>query len=586
MMDPPSASPVTVPEEAQLRQKTSNAFPTPILSSPSASTHLSVSSSSQSKQTKKKPKGKPGPIPKVCPWCGSTDCRHCHCPGYPDCPHEGGMCSRPRYRRRLVCNPCEKHKCLWKRKNTTPEERAAEKQRKAEARQRKLERAAAREKERAEKRENQAKKAKAKKSNQRKQTNPNTVNFFKDIEENVGHLSLPDSLIQWQSSLDTSSGTATTSGVGSSSIVGGNSQRVTGVATRQRLNSSEVRNLDNFDYNDILNDGELIGELLEPMSSVVGGAGAGVAANGSSNNDVIFRGRLNSQNSQVSASSVLSFTSAAAKIAINGLQPEEVAKHPVTPRMVYNDLNKTVRSEFRDFSSSSSTLSGQSGMVQRQKKRPRKHSLHDDNLNIERDDLIHLNLKGIPNAFAVVPLHRDEDRLSYVRNYINAVLGHEIRGRSFSFLNIDGTVIKRERERNLLAWDNCIARDWKHHTFADRTVRRFHLFLDVTSKSKSDSERQEANDLIPTLGNKQYSNKNKRKRRSDSIKSNASENEKKNNKSVNLEDLYANASLGLQELIAWNLFTGDEEHGNGTIPPAKRVRRRNPSVDSSFESFL
>ncbi len=57
---------------------------------------------------------KPGPRPKVCPWCvppPGEKCTHCHCLGYEGCTHPPGtMCPRPRYKRRLVCNPCEKHK--------------------------------------------------------------------------------------------------------------------------------------------------------------------------------------------------------------------------------------------------------------------------------------------------------------------------------------------------------------------------------------------------------------------------------------------------------------------------------------------
>lgn len=54
---------------------------------------------------------KPGPRPSDCPWCNTPNCNHCRCPGYPKCDHAPNtLCSRPRYKRRLVCNPCEKHK--------------------------------------------------------------------------------------------------------------------------------------------------------------------------------------------------------------------------------------------------------------------------------------------------------------------------------------------------------------------------------------------------------------------------------------------------------------------------------------------
>ena len=59
----------------------------------------------------KKPRSKPGPRPSACTWCEKPGCGHCRCKGFPGCAHEAGvMCSRPRYGRRLVCNPCEKHK--------------------------------------------------------------------------------------------------------------------------------------------------------------------------------------------------------------------------------------------------------------------------------------------------------------------------------------------------------------------------------------------------------------------------------------------------------------------------------------------
>lgn len=54
---------------------------------------------------------KPGPRPSDCPWCNTPNCNHCRCPGYPKCDHAPNtLCPRPRYKRRLVCNPCEKHK--------------------------------------------------------------------------------------------------------------------------------------------------------------------------------------------------------------------------------------------------------------------------------------------------------------------------------------------------------------------------------------------------------------------------------------------------------------------------------------------
>ena len=53
---------------------------------------------------------KPGPRPTACPWCSSTSCTHCRCTGSGLCDHGEHQCERDRYKRRLVCNPCEKHK--------------------------------------------------------------------------------------------------------------------------------------------------------------------------------------------------------------------------------------------------------------------------------------------------------------------------------------------------------------------------------------------------------------------------------------------------------------------------------------------
>ncbi|KAK8808640.1 hypothetical protein WA158_008541 [Blastocystis sp. Blastoise] len=60
------------------------------------------------------PKGKrPGPKRTPCPHCGLVDCSHCRCPGTPLCCHAGKMCGNHRYRRRLVCNPCEKNRIKY-----------------------------------------------------------------------------------------------------------------------------------------------------------------------------------------------------------------------------------------------------------------------------------------------------------------------------------------------------------------------------------------------------------------------------------------------------------------------------------------
>lgn len=68
---------------------------------------------------------KPGPRRSACKWCGSSSCTHCQCDGYAGCTHGAKQqCPRSRYKRRLVCNPCEKHKLDHARKvyNCTPKQ--------------------------------------------------------------------------------------------------------------------------------------------------------------------------------------------------------------------------------------------------------------------------------------------------------------------------------------------------------------------------------------------------------------------------------------------------------------------------------
>lgn len=63
---------------------------------------------------------KPGPRPTACLWCNSTDCNHCRCTGQVGCGHKKGeMCPNPRYKRRLVCNSCEKNKLREKQQSNT-----------------------------------------------------------------------------------------------------------------------------------------------------------------------------------------------------------------------------------------------------------------------------------------------------------------------------------------------------------------------------------------------------------------------------------------------------------------------------------
>ena len=54
---------------------------------------------------------RPGPRLSACQWCGKVTCNHCRCTGQGNCNHAPGeMCKNSRYKRRLVCNPCEKNK--------------------------------------------------------------------------------------------------------------------------------------------------------------------------------------------------------------------------------------------------------------------------------------------------------------------------------------------------------------------------------------------------------------------------------------------------------------------------------------------
>lgn len=64
---------------------------------------------------------RPGPQKHKCIWCQEIDCTHCQCTGCEGCDHhKGELCVRVRYnlfhiffiryKRRLVCNSCEKRK--------------------------------------------------------------------------------------------------------------------------------------------------------------------------------------------------------------------------------------------------------------------------------------------------------------------------------------------------------------------------------------------------------------------------------------------------------------------------------------------
>lgn len=71
---------------------------------------------------------KPGPRRTKCIWCGSTECTHCRCTGQTGCNHrKGEMCPNARYKRRLVCNSCEKNKL--KEKNHRPDSASAKRKR-------------------------------------------------------------------------------------------------------------------------------------------------------------------------------------------------------------------------------------------------------------------------------------------------------------------------------------------------------------------------------------------------------------------------------------------------------------------------
>ena len=67
---------------------------------------------------------RPGPRLSACQWCGKVSCNHCRCTGQENCTHAPGeMCKNPRYKRRLVCNPCEKNKLRHRQMCQQSEER-------------------------------------------------------------------------------------------------------------------------------------------------------------------------------------------------------------------------------------------------------------------------------------------------------------------------------------------------------------------------------------------------------------------------------------------------------------------------------
>ena len=58
---------------------------------------------------------RPGPRLSACQWCGKVSGNHCRCTGQANCNHAPGeMCKNQRYKRRLVCNPCEKNKLKYR----------------------------------------------------------------------------------------------------------------------------------------------------------------------------------------------------------------------------------------------------------------------------------------------------------------------------------------------------------------------------------------------------------------------------------------------------------------------------------------
>ena len=402
---------------------------------------------------------KPGPRAKDCPWCDQPNCRHCHCPGFEGCGHKPGeTCSQDRYKRRLVCNPCEKHKLNYHRKLKGLPPKVKKKRRR--------------------------KPKKGKKS----------------IEE--------ESRLY---PLDLMPGR------------GGN-RGVEGIdLTSPEFSTSPSDDLlGGHGFGDVL--GGLGLNATDPFGATTGssdkyGSGSKSSTSGDERFPSLDLEDLHDLLEDFDGSNARSF------------EPELI----LTSRDEGKPLSRKRVASDRSFPG-----------VEEKEPEPKPISLcvgsdqtTDPVEDINRTDVLHLNVKYNPEAFGVVPINRDLDNLNYVREYVQKRLIHELDHRRFTFLSREGVEIKRDQENDLSAWDQTTARDWTHHTFGD-VIRRYHLF--VVMDDKEDSQQR------------------KRRRRGPAGKDDENDEGDDDGNDEDVEDLFRESSEGMQEKLAWEFFS--KYHGN------------------------
>ena len=123
--------------------------------------------------------------------------------------------------------------------------------------------------------------------------------------------------------------------------------------------------------------------------------------------------------------------------------------------------------------------------------------------NVERHDYIHINVKGNTSAFAVIPINKSVDTLSYVRKYIESTLWNEFKDFSFNFLSKTEEDIYLYQEPDIKVVDHLISEEWVHHTF-HKTFTRDHLFIHVHyNKDEQSKKRKRGNNNEDGNGKKE-----------------------------------------------------------------------------------
>ncbi|KAK8803742.1 hypothetical protein WA158_001436 [Blastocystis sp. Blastoise] len=109
--------------------------------------------------------------------------------------------------------------------------------------------------------------------------------------------------------------------------------------------------------------------------------------------------------------------------------------------------------------------------------------------NIERYDYIHINVKYCKSPFAVIPVNKDIDTLSYIRHYIEEKLWSEYRDLSFTFISRDGADIYLYQEPSIKVFDHVVDEEWTHHTYY-KIILRHHLFINIHYNNEQDKHKR------------------------------------------------------------------------------------------------